>query len=64
MVRNPKEWMYFQSDERQLRDIHNKFGSKKLKNYPITSILWHKFYLPVFKNVKVLRLLDFVPYIK
>ena len=63
-IRNPKEWMYFQSDERQLRDIHNKFGSKKLKNYPITSILWHKFYLPVFKNVKVLRLLDFVPYNK
>ena len=63
-IRNPKEWMYFQSDERQLRDIHNKFGSKKLKNFPITSILWHKFYLPVFKNVKVLRLLDFVPYNK
>ena len=30
-IRNPKEWMYFQSDERQLRDIHNKFGSKNSK---------------------------------
>ena len=63
-IRNPKEWMYFQSDERQLRDIHNKFGSKKLKNFPTTSILWHKLYLPYFKKIKVLRLLDFIPYNK
>ena len=29
-VRNPMEWMYFQSDSIQLKDIHKKFGKKKL----------------------------------
>ena len=30
-IRNPKEWMYFQSDSTQIRDIHKKFGQKPLK---------------------------------
>ena len=41
-IRNPIEWMYYQSDSRQLKDIHQKFGSKPLVNFPVTSILWHK----------------------
>jgi N-acetyl sugar amidotransferase len=63
-VRNPIEWMYYQSDSVQLRDIHSKFGTKPLKNYLITSILWHKFYLPYFKNIKVFRPLDYIQYQK
>jgi N-acetyl sugar amidotransferase len=63
-VRNPMEWMYYQSDSRQLRDIHNKFGQGKLKSFPVTNILWHKLYLPIFKNIKLTRPLDFIPYIK
>ena len=42
-VRNPLEWMWYQSDSAQLRDIHNKFGSIELASYPITNILWHSF---------------------
>lgn len=38
-VRNPVEWMYYQSDSVQLRDIHRKFGARPLKSYPVTSIL-------------------------
>ena len=63
-VRNPLEWMYYQSDSRQLKDIHKKFGQKPLVNYPITSILWHKVYLRYIKGIKVVRPLDFVPYNK
>ncbi len=63
-VRNPLEWMYYQSDSIQLRDIHKKFGSIPLKSYPVTSILWHKVYLPYFKKIKLYRPLDFVPYDK
>ncbi|MFV0501422.1 MAG: N-acetyl sugar amidotransferase [Bacteroidales bacterium] len=63
-VRNPLEWMYYQSDSIQLKDIHNKFGSKQLKNYPVTNILWHKFYLPYFKGIKLIRPLDYMPYDK
>lgn len=63
-IRNPIEWMYYQSDSIQLKDIHNKFGKKALKNFPMTNILWHKVYLPYIKNIKVYRPLDFIPYNK
>lgn len=63
-IRNPLEWMYYQSDSRQLKDIHNKFGSKPLKRFPVTNILWHKLYLPYFKGIKVTRPLDFMKYDK
>ena len=63
-VRNPKEWMYFQSDSTQLRDIYKKHGGVPLKRYPITNIVWHKIYLPYIKRIKLHRLLDFLPYNK
>jgi N-acetyl sugar amidotransferase len=63
-VRNPVEWMYYQSDSIQLRDIHRKFGTRPLKRYPVTSILWHKIWLPYVKKIKVVRPLNNVDYIK
>jgi len=63
-VRNPKEWMYYQSDSIQLRDIYKKCGSTPLRKFPITNILWHKVYLPYFRGIKLHRLLDFMPYDK
>jgi N-acetyl sugar amidotransferase len=63
-VRNPKEWMYYQSDSIQLRDIVKKFSDAPVRNYPITNILWHKIYLPYFKGINLHRLLDFMPYNK
>jgi len=63
-VRNPIEWMYYQSDSVQLCDIHKKFGNRKLVSYPITNILKHKIYLPYIKGIKVIRPLDNIPYIK
>ena len=63
-VRNPLEWMYYQSDSIQLRDIHRQFGARPLKTFPITSILKHKVYLPYFKKIRVVRPLNYFPYIK
>lgn len=63
-VRNPIEWMYYQSDLIQLKDIQKKFGTKELKKFPLTSILWHKIYLPYVKSIKVIKPLNYVPYIK
>jgi N-acetyl sugar amidotransferase len=63
-IRNPIEWMYYQSDSRQLLDIHRQFGTLPLKTFPVTSILWHKVWLPYFKGIKVARPLNMVPYIK
>jgi len=51
-IRNPIEWMYYQSDSRQLRDIHRRFGKVQLKSFPVTSILWHKVWLPEGGDIK------------
>ncbi len=63
-VRNPLEWMYYQSDSIQLNDIFKKHGRGRLKEYPVTNILWHKVFLPHIKGIKLIRPLDFVPYNK
>ena len=63
-IRNPLEWMYYQSDSIQLKDIYKQHGEGKLKNYPVSNILWHKIYLPYVKGIKLIRPLDYVPYNK
>jgi N-acetyl sugar amidotransferase len=63
-IRNPVQWMYYQSDSRQIRDIHRQFGARPLVNYPLTSIFRHKIYLPYIKGIKTIRPLNYVPYIK
>lgn len=63
-IRNPIEWMYYQSDSVQLRDIHRRFGTVELKSFPLRSILKHKVYLPYVKGIKVIRPLNSIPYIK
>ena len=63
-IRNPLEWMYYQSDSVQLKDIHNKFGEEELKSFPITSILNHKIFLPYFRGIRVRKPLDLMDYDK
>lgn len=63
-IRNPVEWMYFQSDSIQLKDIHKNHGTVPLKHFPTMNILWHKLFLPYIKGIRIFRPLDFVPYHK
>jgi N-acetyl sugar amidotransferase len=63
-IRNPIEWMYYQSDSIQLKDIHQRFGKRPLVNFPTTSILRHKIWLPYVKGIQVVRPLNSVPYDK
>jgi len=63
-IRNPIEWMYYQSDSIQLKDIHKKFGTRPLLNFPTTSIIRHKIWLPYIKRIKVVRPLNYVEYNK
>ena len=63
-VRNPTEWMYFATDVRQILDIHGEFGTRPLKNFPLSNILRHKVWLRYGRGIKVLRPLNHVPYEK
>lgn len=63
-IRNPIEWMYYQSDSIQLKDIHKRFGTIPLNKLPTTSIFYHKIWLPYIKNIKVVRPLNYIDYNK
>jgi N-acetyl sugar amidotransferase len=63
-IRNPVDWMYYQSDSTQLRDIYRRFGTRPLVSFPTTNIVWHKIYLPYIKGIKVIHPLNFIPYHK
>jgi N-acetyl sugar amidotransferase len=63
-VRNPMEWLYYGTDMVQLRDIKRRFGTVKMATYPFSSIFKHKLYLRYFRGVKVIRSLNYMPYIK
>ncbi len=63
-VRNPLEWLYYGTDMAQLKDIQRRFGTKKLKKYPFSPILFHKVYLRYLRGVKVVKPLNYLPYTK
>lgn len=63
-INNPLEWIYYATDMSQIRDIRRRFGTVPLDTYPFSSILRHKLYLRYVKGIKVVRPLNFLPYIK
>lgn len=64
VVREAIDWTYFSTDMRHVKDIHNKFGERKLDTFPTCDIFKYKFYYRFVKGIRVIKLLDFYPYIK
>lgn len=62
-IRNPVEWSYY-GDSVMFRDIHRRFGTRPLVKFPVHHILWHKVYLPYVRRIRVLRPLNYMPYVK
>jgi N-acetyl sugar amidotransferase len=63
-VREPLEWHYHASDLRNLKDIHRRFGTRPLKNFPTAGIFKFKLYYRFVKGVRVVKPLNYVPYYK
>lgn len=63
-VRNPLGWLYYGTDMAQIQDIQGRFGTMKLKNYPLSSIFFHKIYLRFIRGLKMIRPLNYLPYSK
>jgi N-acetyl sugar amidotransferase len=63
-VRNPMEFLYYGTDMVHIGDIMRRFSTVKMKTYPFSSILRHKFYLRWVRGIKVVRPLNYRPYIK
>lgn len=64
VVRESIDWTYFSTDMRHVRDIHQKFGERKLDTFPTCDIFKYKFYYRFIKGMRVVKLLDYFPYIK
>lgn len=60
----PKAWHWSAMDADNLHAIHNKFGTKKLRNYKTIGFYELYFYYPFIKKMKTIRPLNFMPYIK
>lgn len=64
-VREPHEWgAYYTTDMRFVKDIHRRFGKRPLKKFPTADIFKYKLYYTYVKGIKVVRPLNYVPYIK
>lgn len=63
-VRESIEWTYFSTDMRHVKDIHRRFGARPLNTFPTCDILKYKTYYRWVKAIRVIKLLDSVPFIK
>ena len=64
-VREPLAWgSYYQTDMKYVNDIHKKFGEIKLETFPTCDIFKYKILYRFFNGVRVVKPLDFIPFIK
>lgn len=63
-VQYPMQWLYYGTDMRQINDIIKKFGTVEMETYPFSPIFRHKVYLRYFKGVKVVKPLNYMPFVK
>jgi N-acetyl sugar amidotransferase len=64
VVRECIDWTYFSTDMRHVNDIHGQFGERPLKTLPTCDIFKYRLYYRWAKGMRVIKLLDSVPFIK
>lgn len=63
-VREPLQWTYHASDLRQLKAIHKQFGTRPLNRFPTADIFKAKIYYRFIRQMKIVKPLNYVPYLK
>lgn len=59
----PPSWLYKKMDFANLNDIHNRYGSVKIKTYPYFDFKKHLYYSTVLRLTPI-SILNFIPYNK
>jgi len=59
----PRTWNHRKSDLRNIRAIQKLYGTKKIKSFP-TASTYSILYCKYIRRIKMIRLLDFLPYDK
>lgn len=57
----PRTWNYNANDLENLKDIHKKFGTRKLKTYPILGLEKYLYNIYV-RRIKVINFLEYIDY--
>jgi N-acetyl sugar amidotransferase len=60
----PKAWQHGAMDATNLKAIFDRFGKGQLQEYRTISFFQYYFEFPILRGMKVLRLLNFMPYNK
>lgn len=60
----PKSWGYNATDARHLKAIQRRFGTVKLKTYPIMGIFKRYLWYGYIRPVTTVHLLNYMPYVK
>lgn len=57
-------WHGSAMDAINLKDIHRKYGTRKLASYTTVSFFEYYFWFPIVKGLRTLRPLNYMPYVK
>ncbi len=60
----PTAWGHDAMDARQLRAVHRRFGTRRLRTFPIAGFWDMHLFFPIVHRMRVLRPLDLMPYDK
>lgn len=60
----PSAWHGSAMDAINLKSIHKRFGTRKLKSYPTISFFEYYFYFPFIRKMRTVRPLNYMPYDK
>jgi len=57
----PRSWNYIKGDARNIKAIHKRFGTRKLKSFPLLSILKRGYYKNIL-GIKTIKVLNYINY--
>ena len=63
-IQRPLDIIYWGTDMRHIKDILGQHGTIPMNNFPFSSAFYHKFYLRYFHQIKVIKPLNYFPYVK
>lgn len=59
----PRSWLHMKADLRNIRAIHRRFGTVKLRSFPMMSV-WKLAYYQYLRGIRSVSLLNYIPYSK
>lgn len=59
----PKAWGYDSGDAKHLKAVHKRFGTVKLKSYPVMGLAKRKLWYPEVRRIQSIPLLNYMPYV-